>query len=109
MRAVGLLALAVLLAACAGPSAFQRGLAHLRAGQYAEARQAFDEAIFEAQDSPAAHTNRGIARARLGDLAGAIEDYTRALALVPDDAATLLNRGNAQVRMRDYPAAIADY
>src|SRR3989304_5998701 len=57
MRTVGLLALAVLLAACAGPSAFHRGLVHLRAGQYAEARQAFDEAIFEAPDSPAAHPN----------------------------------------------------
>ncbi len=83
MRAVGLLALAVVLAACASPSAFERGLAHLGAGRDAEAKQAFDEAVRRTPTSPEAYTNRGIARARLGDLDGAIQDYTRALALAP--------------------------
>src|SRR5216117_3947371 len=73
----------VALAACASPTAFDRGLTHLRGGRYAQAQADFDETL---GTSAAALANRGVARARQGDLDGAIEDYTRALELAPEDA-----------------------
>ena len=71
MRVLITTVLLVPLAACASPTAFDRGLANLRAGRYAEAKAAFDEAL---QASAVALANRGVARARLGDLDGAIDD-----------------------------------
>jgi tetratricopeptide (TPR) repeat protein len=96
----------VALAACASPTAFDRGLSHLRAGRSAQAQADFDEALGA---SAAALANRGVARARLGDLDGAIEDYTRALELAPEDADILFNRGNAWVAKAEYQRATADF
>jgi len=106
MRALMTAVVLVPLAACASPTAFDRGLADLRAGRYAEAKTAFDKAL---QASAAALANRGVARARLGDLDGAIEDYTRALELVPGDADILFNRGQAWAGKGEYPRAVADF
>ena len=96
----------VALAACASPTAFDRGLAHLRGGRYAQAQADFDETL---GTSAAALANRGVARARQGDLDGAIEDYTRALELAPEDAEILFNRGNAWVAKGEYQRAVADF
>ncbi|HYY06246.1 MAG TPA: tetratricopeptide repeat protein, partial [Candidatus Limnocylindria bacterium] len=106
MRALITAVVLVPLAACASPSAFDRGLADLRAGRYAEAKTAFDAALHA---SAAALVNRGVARARLGDLDGAIEDYTRALELVPGDADILFDRGQAWAAKGEYPRAVADF
>jgi tetratricopeptide (TPR) repeat protein len=94
------------LAACASPTAFDRGLAHLRSGRDAYARADFDEALFA---SAAALANRGVARASLGDLDGAIEDYTRALELAPEEADILFNRGNAWLAKGEFQRAMADF
>ena len=96
----------VALAACASPTAFDRGLAHLRGGRYAQAQADFDETL---GTSAAALANRGVARARQGDLDDAIEDYTRALELAPEDAEILFNRGNAWVAKGEYQRAVADF
>ena len=96
----------VALAACASPTAFDRGLTHLRGGRYAQAQADFDETL---GTSAAALANRGVARARQGDLDGAIEDYTRALELAPEDAEILFNRGNAWVAKGEYQRAVADF
>src|SRR5256712_20825 len=93
-------------AACAPPTALDRGFANLRAGRYGEARAAFDEAL---QASAAALANRGVARARLGDLDGAIDDYTRALDLAPGDGDILFDRGNAWAAKGEYHRAMADF
>ncbi len=106
MRVLITTVLLVPLAACASPTAFDRGLANLRAGRYAEAKAAFDEAL---QASAAALANRGVARARLGDLDGAIDDYTRALDLAPGDGDILFDRGNAWAAKGEYQRAMADF
>src|SRR5207249_9199069 len=106
MRVLVTTVLLVPLAACASPTAFDRGLADLRAGRYAEAKAAFDEAL---QASAAALANRGVARARLGDLDGAIDDYTRALDLAPGDGDILFDRGNAWAAKGEYQRAMADF
>src|SRR5207244_4103840 len=106
MRVLITTVLLVPLAACASPTAFDRGLANLRAGRYAEAKAAFDEAL---QASAAALANRGVARARLGDLDGAIDDYTRALDLAPGDGDILFDRGNAWAAKGEYHRAMADF
>src|SRR5437899_5903267 len=106
MRVLVTTVLLVPLAACASPTAFDRGLADLRAGRYAEAKAAFDEAL---QASAAALANRGVARARLGDLDGAIDDYTRALDLAPGDGDILFDRGNAWAAKGEYHRAMADF
>ena len=106
MRVLITTVLLVPLAACASPTAFDRGLADLRAGRYAEAKAAFDEAL---QASAAALANRGVARARLGDLDGAIDDYTRALDLAPGDGDILFDRGNAWAAKGEYHRAMADF
>ena len=106
MRVLITTVLLVPLAACASPTAFDRGLANLRAGRYAEAKAAFDEAL---QASAAALANRGVARARLGDLDGAIDDYTRALELAPGDGDILFDRGNAWAAKGEYQRAMADF
>src|SRR6058998_3615662 len=106
MRVLITTVLLVPLAACASPTAFDRGLADLRAGRYAEAKAAFDEAL---QASAAALANRGVARARLGDLDGAIDDYTRALDLAPGDGDILFDRGNAWAAKGEYQRAMADF
>src|SRR5207244_12611072 len=92
MRVLVTTVLLVPLAACASPTAFDRGLADLRAGRYAEAKAAFDEAL---QTSAAALANRGVARARLGDLDGASDDYTRALDLAPGGGGILVDPATA--------------
>src|SRR5438445_5577401 len=106
MRVLITTVLLVPLAACASPTAFDRGLANLRAGRYAEAKAAFDEAL---QASAVALANRGVARARLGDLDGAIDDYTRALDLAPGDGDILFDRGNAWAAKGEYQRAMADF
>src|SRR5438309_6397111 len=106
MRVLVTTVLLVPLAACSSPTAFDRGLADLRAGRYAEAKAAFDEAL---QASAAALANRGVARARLGDLDGAIDDYTRALDLAPGDGDILFDRGNAWAAKGEYQRAMADF
>jgi tetratricopeptide (TPR) repeat protein len=106
MRALLAAVVLVGLAACASPAAFDRGLAHLRAGRDAQARADFDEAL---SASAAALANRGVARARLGDLDGAIEDYTQALELAPEDADILFNRGNAWLAKGEPQRAMADF
>src|SRR5438445_11613157 len=106
MRVLVTTVLLVPLAACASPTAFDRGLADLRAGRYAEAKAAFDAAL---QASAAALANRGVARARLGDLDGAIDDYTRALDLAPGDGDILFDRGNAWAAKGEYQRAMADF
>src|SRR2546428_684686 len=106
MRVLITTVLLVPLAACASPTAFDRGLANLRAGRYAEAKAAFDEAL---PASAAALATRGVARARLGDLDGAIDDYTRALDLAPGDGDILFDRGNAWAAKGEYHRAMADF
>jgi tetratricopeptide (TPR) repeat protein len=106
MRALIAAVVLVALAACASPTAFDRGLAHLRAGRDAQARADFDEAL---SASAAALANRGVARARVGDLDGAIEDYTQALELAPEDADILFNRGNAWLAKGESQRAMADF
>ncbi len=106
MRALLAAGVLVALAACASPTAFDRGLAHLRAGRDAQARADFDEAL---SASAVALANRGVARARLGDLDGAIEDYTQALGLAPKDADILFNRGNAWLAKGESQRAMADF
>ncbi len=106
MRALLAAGVLVALAACASPTAFDRGLAHLRAGRDAQARADFDEAL---SASAVALANRGVARARLGDLDGAIEDYTQALGLAPKDADILFNRGNAWLAKRESQRAMTDF
>jgi tetratricopeptide (TPR) repeat protein len=106
-----LVSAAALLVACATPAstAFSDGVRFYRAGDYASARDAFDNALRRDSTVAASWNNRGVATARLGDLPNAVLDLTRAAQLAPADAEILFNRANAYAAAGHPAAAINDY
>ncbi|MGE0712410.1 MAG: protein kinase [Planctomycetota bacterium] len=85
-----------------------RGVALAKQARWAEARQAFDEALRVRPDFFEAHLNRGIARGNLGDQRGAIEDFDVAVRLRPGVSAGFRNRAAARGKLGDHAGAKAD-
>lgn len=88
---------------------FEKGLALIKAGQYAGAIEAFTEVIEMIPEDFEAYNYRGIARAYQKDYNGAIDDYTMALKIKPGFAEALNNRGFAQVKNGNLEKALDDF
>jgi serine/threonine protein kinase len=79
------------------------------AGLYAEAVEAYSEALLLDPASAVAANNRGNAYYKLGHHDAAIEDYSRAVRLGPDEPRAYFNRGNAYYAAGQYDEAIGDF
>jgi Flp pilus assembly protein TadD len=75
------------------------GLEALRAGRYAEALGAMQEAARYLPKDPAVQTNLGLALANKGEFARAEEAFKRAIALDPKFTDARLNLGALQIRL----------
>src|SRR5262252_2588596 len=91
-------------------SAYQnRGLAHVKRGDFEVAIADFTEAIRLNPQSAKPYNDRGFSYARRGDLDHAIADYDQAVRLDPRYSLALRNRGLAYLIKHEYDRAIADY
>ena len=85
-------------------AAYERGLAHLKKSEYAEAIAAFTEAILLEADAPNAYAGRALAYRSLGDEANAAADERRAKELGGVERGPwqrLVNRAYQRVRTGD--------
>lgn len=78
-----------------------RGNQRLEAEEFAEAVQAFTEAIEHRPDDPELLNNRAIAHVMLAHFDEALADYEAALVLRPDDPKLFENRGKLRFQMGD--------
>jgi tetratricopeptide (TPR) repeat protein len=85
--------------------AFGRGVQAFEQNRYAEAEEAFAEAVRRDPDWARAHYHLGLARARRGDTSGAIDAYEGAEARDPDLPGLPLSLGIARYETRDYERA----
>ena len=83
--------------------------AHLDAGEYLDAVDAYTDVIAADPDNDVAFNNRGLAYANLGQYEQAISDYDEAIALDPDYGPTYTSRGLANADLGQYQQAIDDY
>ena len=86
-----------------------QGLIHRRRGELAEARAAYQRALFLAQDLPEAHVNLGNVAFMLGERERARQAYERALTLRPNDPITLFNLSQYQTERLQLEQAKASY
>ena len=86
---------------------FQNGLGFARAGDFASAVAAFQNAVDAWPEYGPSHTNLGAAFARLGKHRDAILSFDRAIALDAGDPAPHFQKGLSLVADRDSAAAIA--
>jgi serine/threonine protein kinase len=85
------------------------GNAHYNEKRYAEAIEAYSEAIRLRPDYMDLFHNRGTARKGLEDYPGAIADYTEALRLEPTASGARLYRGRCRAALQDYSGALEDF
>jgi tetratricopeptide (TPR) repeat protein len=85
------------------------GLALLRSGNAAAARDAFNQALALNPRMPLVYNNRGTARQALHDLRGAVADFDAALELEPRLHEAYFNRAAVRVALHDRAGALADY
>lgn len=105
-------ALAILLGltvGCAANKANFRGEWHARAGHFAEAISAFDEAIQHDPRNGAYRANRCAARMQAKDLAGARVDCDEAVRLAPELAYAHGQRGEVRRQAGELAGAIQDF
>jgi tetratricopeptide (TPR) repeat protein len=88
---------------------YQQGVAKAQSGNYREAIDDFNQAIWLDRQSADAYIGRGFVHARLQNYLPAIQDYTHALQLKPDYFEALVNRGNAYDKVGNDAAAVRDY
>lgn len=88
---------------------FEKGLALIKARQYAKAIEVFSELIDMIPGDVEAYNYRGVARTYQKDYDGAISDYTTALKLKPEYAEALHNRGFAWAKKGHLDSALADF
>ena len=84
------------------------GRQRLRAGDAAEALEAFDTAVARDPDSARAWIGRGFVLAKLGRAAEGVRAYDEAIRLDPSNATAFYNRGATRVNMGDLAAAELD-
>jgi tetratricopeptide (TPR) repeat protein len=86
-----------------------RGIARLRAGEFAGAQADLDRAVELAPTSSAGYYNRGLLHQRRNELARAVEDYTQAIARDSTRTEPLVNRAGILVVQGRHAEAVADY
>lgn len=92
----------------AGPTAYERGVALLAAGDRAGARAALDRAVADDPRDARALRRRAELRVTDDDHAGTIEDCTRLIELDARDAWAYRSRGRAFTELDDLERASAD-
>jgi serine/threonine protein kinase/WD40 repeat protein/Flp pilus assembly protein TadD len=93
----------------AGESHRQRGRTHLKAREWARARDEAEQAILLFPDDAEALALRGAARYRLREYAAARDDLTRALQLDRMQVDAYHYRGHVYEELRQYREAVADF
>src|SRR6266496_4659133 len=88
--------------------ALQRGDAFFTQGEYAQAIDAYTEALVFAPNSAEAFNNRGLAYLNSGDPDKAFADFNQAILLRPDYANALTNRAIILFDRGDYDGVIRD-
>ena len=88
---------------------YNRGVALLKLGRYAEAVAANDRALAAAPDHANAWLNRGKALAQLNRYEEAVASYNKALALRKDHADAHFNAALALLTLGDYARGFANY
>lgn len=76
--------------------------------EYAEAIQAYDQAIALNPDSSHAFTGRGRAYKKMYDYDKAMHDYSKAIEIEPENATPYNNRGYLYARLKQYEPSLAD-
>jgi tetratricopeptide (TPR) repeat protein len=87
----------------------KRGHLHYFAGQQAEARKAYDDAVNAYPNEVITYNDRGSFLRNIGDLDGAVIDFTRALQINPKFAIGYINRGMSLADQNSAAAAEGDY
>ncbi len=90
------------------PSSYQRGLKLYKEAKYAEALEAFTQAIAENPTNSEAYRQRGRSRNRLNDPKGALVDYDKAVELDPRNAAAWTDRSTLKRQLKDAAGALDD-
>lgn len=88
---------------------YNRGLAHLRKGDFERAISDNSKVIEVTPDDAEAYNNRAIAYGEKNDLNQAIVDYTKAIEINPNYAVAYFNRGTAYAKHGLYEEALADF
>jgi tetratricopeptide (TPR) repeat protein len=88
---------------------YNEGLAHLQAGNLANAELSFRQALAINGDLAGAHAHLGVALQGLQRPGEAVRHYERALALAPSEVGTLNNLGNVLLELGRPDDAIAQY
>jgi len=78
-------------------------------GRYAEAIEAYLEALEQFPDYAVAHYNLGLAYQSSKKFREAIASFTRAIEMKPDFAAAYTGRGDSHLALEEGDAAIQDY
>ncbi|MBZ0287619.1 MAG: tetratricopeptide repeat protein, partial [Anaerolineae bacterium] len=87
----------------------EQGNAHLDRGQYAEAVEAYTQALSLNPDDGLLYHYRGFTYGRMEQYERAIADYSKAIELLPDYTYAYGNRGFAYNQLGQIDKAIADY
>ena len=85
------------------------GDAHLKTGNWLEAKTCYDSCVLLWPNSYLSHFHRGVGKLTQQQYVDAIQDFTAALKLDPELTAARLNRGIAYLRNADYQLAIDDF
>ncbi len=88
---------------------YNRGVAYLNQGNYAQAIADFNQALKLQPNFVEAYNSRGLAYKNQGNYTQAIADFNSALKLQPNNAVVYYNRGNAYDTQGNYTQAIADF
>jgi tetratricopeptide (TPR) repeat protein len=88
---------------------YKRGQLYAQKGDYARARDDFNEVIRLAPQDPEALNNRCWTRTMLDDLEGALRDCNQALKIKPDLVDALDSRGLVQLKLGLFTDALVDY
>ena len=91
--------------------AVNKGMVHMRSGNYERAIDEFSRAIWYFPDEPAnsaTYNSRGVSYVTIGRYEEAVSDFDTALNLRPDQAIVHANRGGAYARLGNLQKAIRD-
>jgi tetratricopeptide (TPR) repeat protein len=90
-------------------TAYERGVSHLRRGEYDQARRVAENALRADPGNPRLHLLLGLACRLQGDLDEAIQAFTKAVRLAPHEFWAYADRGGAYAKKGDWARAVADY
>ena len=88
---------------------YNRGVAKLELGEFAEALVDLNKAIQLKPDYAEAYHNRGVVKIRFNQPNEALVDLNKAIQLKPDYAEAYNSRGGAKIQLKQFNKAITDF